>query len=207
MVNRRFEYSRSALPVRRGLVTVFVVSTLLGACVDEPPPRSFMEFMEDTIAREGTLVRCNADREATANEPECVNARRAAAAIAAQAEAEERGRLQAQSEARLLAARRRYEAQQEEQRRAREAEQAEEELAYEALWAESPKPAEPPGADAAADESADPEPSLEPIVLPSSVHPPLTTISLPRDAKRIEYAPAEPVLEEITLPAHLKRSD
>jgi hypothetical protein len=48
---------------------------------------------------------------------------------------------------------------------------------------------------------------LEPVTLPSSVRPPLTTISLPRGARPIEPEPSEPELEEIVLPSHLRTAD
>jgi hypothetical protein len=194
--------------VRGGTLAVLAVSALLVACIEEPPPRSFTEFMDDSIAREGTLIRCNADRTATANDPECVNARRAASALAAQGETEKRDRLEAQSEARLLAVRQRYDAQQAADRQAEIAVEAEEQIAYESQWAEGNVAGEQseglPAEPAMETGSVAPIPSLEPVTLPPSVRPPLTTIGLPRGAKPIEYKPSEPVLEEIVLPSRIK---
>ena len=197
---------------RFGVVSLTLV--MLAACVEEPLPRSFVEFMDDSLAREGVLARCNADRAATAHDPECVNARRAAAAIAAREEAGQRERLEAQSEARLLAARQRADAQVEAERRAAMAAEAERQLAYEAQFEEnntvevaapesepplaSPMPAAPASSSTAL---------LEPVTLPSSVRPPLTTVTLPRGAKPIEYEAPGPQLEEIELPARLKTVD
>jgi hypothetical protein len=194
---------------------VSLTLAMLVACVEEPPPRSFVEFMDDSLAREGVLARCNADREATANDPECMNARRAAAAIAARDEAGQREHLEAQSEARLLAARQRADAQIEAERQAALAAEAERQSAYEAQFEESntvqmtagepePPPVAPP---------MPPEPAssssalLEPVTLPSSVRPPLTTVTLPRGAKPIEYEAPGPRLEEIELPPRLKTID
>ena len=200
---------------RRLLALVLGLTAVVAGCVNEPPPRSFTEFMEDRLAREGTLVRCNADRTATANDLECINARRAAAALAAQDDEALRGRRDAQSEARLLAARQRQAAQQEAERRAVIAAQEEEQLAYEAQWEEEPVPAPAPleteshpvAADATQTGSVAPRPELEPITLPESIRPPLTTISLPRGAKPLVFEPTEPTLEEIVVPEHLRKID
>lgn len=161
--------------------------------------------MDDRIAREGTLVRCNADREATAGDLECINARRAAAAIAARSEAAERERREAASEARLLAARQRYDAQQAAAREAELAAQAEEQRAYEAQWVEQPgEPVADDGETSTGAGSIDAKPILEPITLPRSALPPLTTIGLPDGAKPIEYEPPKPALEEIVVPDRRK---
>ncbi len=205
--------AEAAAVSRRPLALILGLFAAIGGCVNEPPPRSFTEFMEDRFAREGTLVRCNADRAATANDPECINARRAAAALAAQDDAAQRERREAESEVRLLAARQREAAQQEAQRRAAVAAQAEEQLAYEAQWAEE-QVAEPPLALSQVEPatvapvesgSVTPLPALEPIALPESARPPLTSISLPRGAKPLVFEPSEPTLEEIVVPEHLRR--
>ena len=187
---------------------------LLVACVEEPLPRSFVEFMDDSLAREGVLARCNADRAATADDVECINARRAAAAIAAQADEGQRERLEAQSEARRLAARQRVDAQLEAERQAVLAAEAEAQMAYEAQFDTSPTP------QVSAPEAVVPAPApvvpaetstgadlLEPVTLPASIRPPLTTITLPRGAKPIEYRAPEPELQEIELPSRLKSLD
>ncbi len=171
--------------------------------------------MDDRLAREGTLVRCNADRDATANDLECINARRAAAALAARGDAELQERRDAQSEARLLAARQRQAAQQEAERRAEMAAQEEQQLAYEAQWQEiqaaEPAPVVNEVAPAAVETtqtgSVTPLPELEPIALPESVRPPLTSISLPRGARPMVFEPSEPTLEEIVVPEHLRKID
>ena len=207
--------SEAAAVGRRWLALSLGLCAGIAGCVNEPPPRSFTEFMEDRFAREGTLVRCNADRTATANDPECINARRAAAALAAQDDAAQRERRDAQSEARLLAARQREAAQQEAQRRAEVAAQTEEQLAYESLWEEEQTP-QPPvretenrqvAAIAAQTGSVTPLPALEPIALPESARPPLTSITLPRGAKPLVFEPSVPTLEEIVVPEHLRRVD
>src|SRR5687768_474466 len=58
----------------------------LAACAPQPEPRTVSLFMEDGLARDGVLARCNQDRDATSTDVECANARRAAAAVALEAE-------------------------------------------------------------------------------------------------------------------------
>ena len=61
--------------------------------------------MEDGFAREGVLARCNADREATAGDVECKNARRAAVVVAAEKEDERLRALELESQRKLVAMR------------------------------------------------------------------------------------------------------
>jgi hypothetical protein len=90
--------------------------------------------MEDGYAREGVLTRCNRNRDETLSNEECANARRAAGALAIEAERARAPGLEQESEAKLLALREREalrnEAQQDEAAAARVAA----ELAYEARW-------------------------------------------------------------------------
>ena len=58
-------------------------AALMAACApSQPEPRSVLDFMEDGLARDGALTRCNQDRDATLTDVECANARRAAATLA-----------------------------------------------------------------------------------------------------------------------------
>ncbi len=63
--------------------------------------------MEDGLARDGVLARCNQDRDATLTDTECANARRAAAAVAIEAERGREGALERASEVKLAALRER----------------------------------------------------------------------------------------------------
>jgi hypothetical protein len=63
--------------------------------------------MEDGLARDGVLTRCNQDRDATLTDVECANARRAAAAVALEAERAREGDLERASEDKLVALRER----------------------------------------------------------------------------------------------------
>ena len=105
----------------------------LAAC-NEPQPRYFTEFMEDRIAREGTLARCNENREATLNDIECANARRAAGAIALQEERERRQSLEIESQAKLEALRAEIERERQRALDAQLAAEAAAKAAYDALW-------------------------------------------------------------------------
>jgi hypothetical protein len=63
--------------------------------------------MEDGLARDGVLTRCNQDRDATLTDAECANARRAAAAVALEAERGREPELERESEVKLAALRER----------------------------------------------------------------------------------------------------
>jgi len=125
------------LPARPVLLTgaLAVTGLTLSACA-EPDPRSFAYFMEDRIAREGTLVRCDAAPQETLNDIECANARRAEATVALRLERERREVLEQESERKIRELSQRIG---ERERLAREAAleavRAERE-AYEALWRE-----------------------------------------------------------------------
>ena len=108
---------------------------LLAAC-DRPEPRSFAVFMEDSIARDGTLARCNQDPEGTADDIECAHARRASVSIALSHERERREALELESQLKIEALKQEMV---ERERIAREAALAAaraEREAYEAMWRE-----------------------------------------------------------------------
>ena len=53
------------------------LAAALAACAPDPEPRTVRDLMENGLAREGVLARCNRDRDATFDGEECANARRA----------------------------------------------------------------------------------------------------------------------------------
>jgi hypothetical protein len=106
---------------------------LLAGC-EEPQPISFAEFMDDDIAREGTLARCNEERDATAADIECANARRAAAAIALREERARREALELESERKLAALRAEVERERAAAREAQLLAEAAARAAYDAQW-------------------------------------------------------------------------
>jgi hypothetical protein len=117
---------------------VLMLAGLVAACQPvQHGPRTYFDFMEDGIAREGVLARCNRDRDATLDDPECINARRAAAAIALDQERERSEGFARQSERKLAALRERTARDQLAEQQAEAAARAEAVSAYERQW---PKP-------------------------------------------------------------------
>lgn len=84
-----------------------LLAAVLVACAPKPEPRTVLDFMDDGLARDGVLARCNQNREETLHDEECVNARRAAATLALEAERARAPALERQSEAKMLALRER----------------------------------------------------------------------------------------------------
>lgn len=107
-----------------------IVCALAVAGCEEPKPRSVAEFMENEAALQGTLIRCDSDRGAAAQDPECQNASRAAERLAL---IQERALLKAREEA-FERERAEYRSRLERERRLRQqAEQAAEEARRRAL--------------------------------------------------------------------------
>jgi hypothetical protein len=128
--------------------TVIVFAGFVAACSSpQPGPRSFFVFMEDDLAREGVLARCNQDRDATLRDIECTNARRAATAIALEQERERSEALAAESERKLLALRARASREAEAQRAAEAVARAAAESAYERQWQDPQAVHDAPAAD------------------------------------------------------------
>ena len=99
------KYRESGFRLRVGLTPL--LAAVLVACAPKPEPRTVLDFMDDGLARDGVLTRCNQNREETLNDAECINARRASSTIALQAERARAPGLEQQSEAKLLALRER----------------------------------------------------------------------------------------------------
>jgi hypothetical protein len=127
---------------------VLLIAAALAACAPQPEPRTVLDFMDDGFAREGVLTRCNQNRDVTSADEECANARRAAAALALEAERARAPGLEQSSESKLLAVReseaREAAAEQEAAASARAAAEA----AYEARWRDPSGPRLPGGAPA-----------------------------------------------------------
>jgi hypothetical protein len=107
----------------------------LAAC-EEPRPRTFADFTEDPIARDGTLARCKQHAEQSLNDIECSNASRAAQAIALREERRKREAFEVESRRQIEDLKRQIV---ERERIAREealSEARAEREAYEALWRE-----------------------------------------------------------------------
>lgn len=100
---------------------------VLAACGEEPPPTSVLQFLENPILLEATMVRCTENRAEARYDPECLNAREAINSIAAREEQARRAELEAQSERKRQALRRAQEAAAEARRRALEEQKRREE--------------------------------------------------------------------------------
>jgi len=135
-VSRRASTTWAEGAARVRATGILIVAAVLVAACDQgaPRPRSFEFFKEDGLAREGALARCNQDRDATLNDVECANARRAASALAAELEQARSGALAAESERKLSAMRDRSARAEQAQHEADAAAQAAAEAAYEAQW-------------------------------------------------------------------------
>jgi hypothetical protein len=116
------------------VVGAVAVTVWFAACQQPAKPRSYEFFMEDGLAREGVLARCNQDRNASVDDQECENARRAAAAIGATGERERTAKNERESSRKLEALRDRAARQQQADEQAAAAAKAAEKDAYDAQW-------------------------------------------------------------------------
>jgi hypothetical protein len=114
--------------------SALLVAVVVVGCEAPPSPRSIEDFMEDGLAREGVLARCNTDRVATAGDVECTNARRAAVIVAAESEGERLQALELESQRKLVAMRDRSARQAQAEQEAAAAAKAAAEAAYDAQW-------------------------------------------------------------------------
>ncbi len=110
----RTKPSTTTISLRVALLAA-AAGAALSAC--SPEPRTYEYFLADKIARDGVLARCDADPVAARADIECAQARRAALAVQLEEERARRAALERESEARIEALRRQYEA----ERQAREA--------------------------------------------------------------------------------------
>jgi hypothetical protein len=103
-------------------------------CAPPPEPRSFADYLEDRMLMEGTLARCNADRNGTHDDLECANARRAAVTIALRVEEAKREELERESERKLTELRDELARREQREREAIAEAEAARQAAYEAIW-------------------------------------------------------------------------
>jgi hypothetical protein len=79
---------------------------LIAACQGpQPGARTFYDFKEDSVARDGVLSRCDKTPDTSANDQECIAARRAAAAVELEQERSRTDGLERQSERKIVAMR------------------------------------------------------------------------------------------------------
>jgi hypothetical protein len=133
-MNQTVAQTRSwGLKARRPLALVGLCM-LLAACGKPPPPRTFTYFMEDRIAREGTILHCDQNSRETENDIECANARRASIAIALRLERERVETLERESQIKLEALRNEMAERERAVREATLAAARAERERYEAMW-------------------------------------------------------------------------
>ena len=84
-----------------------VLAGVLAACQgsQQPGARTFYDFKEDSVARDGVLSRCDSAPDTSASDLECIAARRAAAAVAVEQERSRTDGFDRQSERKLVALR------------------------------------------------------------------------------------------------------
>jgi hypothetical protein len=115
----------------RRLTTLLAMTMVLAACAErEPPPRTVSEFVENPILLEAAIVRCSRNRTELRYDQECMNAREAVKIVEAEDDEVRRAELEARSEAKRRALRRRQEAVAEAQRMAEEDRRRREEAEY-----------------------------------------------------------------------------
>jgi hypothetical protein len=146
------------------LIATFSVAVglIASGCAPEPQPRTFADYLEDRPLMEGTLARCNADRDGSHNDLDCANARRAAVTIALRVEEARREELERESERKLAALRDELARREQREREALAEAEAARQAAYEAIWkgnAVPPNAAELIGGPNAAEGNAAPDQS------------------------------------------------
>lgn len=143
--------------------------------------------MEDGLAREGVLARCNQDRKASVDDQECDNARRAAATLGASGERERTENYERQSSRKLEELRDRSARKQQADDQAAAAAQAAEKEAYEAQWRD--KEAAATGAGPISDNGADERESLSQL----PARPELKIAAI--DPPKADVQPQKPEIE------------
>ena len=89
----------------KAVATLLVAAAVAACAPPQPEPRTVLDFMEDGLARDGVLTRCNRNRDETLDDVECANARRAAATLGIEAERARAADLERESERKLVALR------------------------------------------------------------------------------------------------------
>jgi hypothetical protein len=199
---------RASGSTRRAGVALLLAAAL-AACAPQPEPRTVLDFMDDGIAREGVLTRCNQYRDETSTDAECANARRAAAALALEAERARAPVLERASEDKLVALR-------ETQARAATASQsaaaaarAAAEAAYEARWRDPSGPRTIAGTqDSAAPTFGAPVGAVLPSMTESTLFEVYAESTEPLGRRSLEVAAVEPPANDLLIaPPEIELAD
>ena len=184
----------------RYLSGALLIAAALAACAPQPEPRTVLDFMDDGLAREGVLTRCNQNRDATSADEECANARRAAAAFVLEAERARAPGLEQASESKLLAVRESEERAATAEQQAAAAARAAAEAAYEARWRDPSGPRLSGGAPASAPPSfGAPVGAVMPSMTESTLFDVYAEGNRPLGRRTLEIAAVEPPANEVPL--------
>ena len=179
-------------------------AALMAACApSQPEPRSVLDFMEDGLARDGALARCNQNRDATLSDGECANARRAAATLALEGDRARAAEFERESERKLLALRERSERQTAVERDSAAAVRAAAEAAYEAQFRDPAGRTAPRAADASSTAPAFGAPvgPVMPSMTQSSLFDVYAEGTDPLGRRSLEIAAAEPPVNDVPIAA------
>jgi hypothetical protein len=184
----------------RYLGGALLIAAALAACAPQPAPRTVLDFMDDGLAREGVLTRCNQSRDATSADEECANARRAAAALALEAERARAPGLEQASESKLLAVRESEDRAATAQQQAAAAARSAAEAAYEARWRD-PSGSRMPGATSAgtAPTFGAPVGAVMPSMTESTLFDVYAEGNRPLGRRTLEIAKVEPPANDVPL--------
>jgi hypothetical protein len=172
--------------------SALLLAAAVAACAPAPEPRSVLDFMEDGLARDGVLARCNEDRDATLSDVECNNARRASATLAAEADRGRNQDLERESERKLVALRERSDRQDEAERAAAAASRAAAEAAYEARWRDPSGPRSTPAGSSVPPAFGSPVGTVMPSMTESTLFDVYAEETDPLGRHSIDVADAEP---------------
>jgi hypothetical protein len=190
----------SGLALRAGLA--LLMAAAMAACAPQPEPRTVLDFMDDGLARDGALNRCNQNRDATLADVECANARRAAAIVALEGERARVAALERESADKLVALRQRQERQSVAEESTAAAALAAAEANYEARW-RNPAGARPAegAAPGAAPAYGVPVGQVMPSMTESALFDVYAEGADPLGRRNIEIASAEPPSNDLKIEA------
>ena len=156
--------------------------------------------MEDGLAREGVLTRCNQNRDLSSADEECANARRASAALALEADRARAAGLEQASESKLLALREGQARTAAAEQQASAAARAAAEAAYEARWRDPSGPRPPGGTPASvAPTFGAPVGPVMPSMTESALFDVYAEGNDPLGRRSLEIAAAEPPPNDVPL--------
>lgn len=189
------ESATSKRPIA-AICTLVALGSLAGC--GEPPPPSVAELLADPVLLDATMVRCLEQHDRTNYAPECISAREAAGQLAVAAEQAAQEDLEAQSERKRDALRRRQEAADAARQQALALAEQRETAEYLGLLPPAPaaaeaSPAESPAAELHYITVDEPAPAFQPDFTPVDYEPsPQVTVQDIDPGAMLPAAPPEP---------------